>query len=68
MCPTSETSLGKDTFKIWDIPNEPVYETIKLLNTENRLPQMWRTDSWFPRGRRLGEGWTASLGLADVKC
>ena len=67
MCPTSEPSLGKDTSKVWDIPNEPVYETIKSW-TQRTDPRTWRTDSWFPRGRRLGEGWTGSLGLADANC
>lgn len=28
---------------------------------------IWRTDL-LPRGRGMGEGWIASLGLADAKC
>ena len=36
--------------------------------TQRTDPRTWRTDSWFPRGRRLGEGWTGSLGLADANC
>ena len=39
--------------------NELIYETETVLQTE-------RTDLWLPRGRGLGEGWSGSLGLADV--
>ena len=39
--------------------NEPIYKT----ETDS---QTKRTDLWLPRERRMGEGRTESLGLADV--
>ena len=40
--------------------NEPIYEA---------KTNFWtRTDLSLPRRRRLGEGWIASLGLAEAKC
>ena len=48
---------------MWNLnydPNELIYETETDSQTE-------RTDSWSPRGQRVGEGWTGRLGLADAK-
>ena len=39
--------------------NEPIYATITDSQTK-------RTGFWLPKGRGTGEGWTGSLGLADV--
>ena len=39
--------------------NEPIYETERESWTQ-------RIDWWLPRGRRMGEGWSGSLGLADA--
>ena len=39
--------------------SEPTYEAETDSQTE-------RTDLWLPRGRRVREGWTGSLGLADA--
>ena len=41
------------------------YGTNELIYKTEANSQAQRTD-WLPRGRRGGEGWTGSLGLADV--
>ena len=66
MCPTSEPSLGKDTSKVWDIPNEPVYETIKLLDTENRPPHV-ENRLLVSKGEEVGRGMDWELGVGRCK-
>ena len=39
--------------------NEPINETAMDSQTQ-------RTDWWLPKGRKLGEGWSGRVGLADV--
>ena len=36
------------------------------MNPSTKQKQNHGTDWWLPRGRGLGEGWSARLGLADV--
>ena len=51
-----------DITYMWNLnydTNEPIYETETKSGTQ-------RTDWWLPRGRRLGEGWSGSLGLAEA--
>ena len=39
--------------------NEPIYKT----ETDSHT---WKTESWLPRGKGLGEGWTERAGLVDA--
>ena len=55
-----ERQIPYDITYTWNLnydTDEPIYET-----------ESWtqRTDWWLPRGRRLMEGWSRMLGLADV--
>ena len=47
------------TWNLNDGTDEPIYKT----ETDS---QTYRTDLWLPRGRRMGVGWTGSLGLVDA--
>ena len=42
------------------------YDTNELIYETGTDSQTQRTDLWLPRGRRVGEGWTESMGLADA--
>ena len=42
------------------------YDTNELIYEIETDSQTYRTNLWLPRGRRLEEGWTGRLGLADV--
>ena len=57
-----ERQIPYDITYMWNLKydtNEPIYATITDSQTK-------RTGFWLPKGRGTGEGWTGSLGLADV--
>ena len=57
-----EKQITCDITYVWNIKydtNELIYET----ETDSLTR---RTVLWLPRGRGLGEGWSAKLGLANV--
>ena len=55
-----EKQISHDSTHLWNLKydtTEPIYKR-----------DLWtqRTDLWLPGGKGLGEGWSGSLGLADV--
>ena len=36
------------------------------LSTKQKQTHTHRTDVWLPRGKKGGEGWIGSMGLADA--
>ena len=35
-------------------------------STKQKQTHRYRTDMWLPRGKKGGEGWIGSMGLADA--
>ena len=58
----SQRQIPYDITYMWNLKydtNEPIHETETKSGT-------WRINWWLPRGRRVGEGRSGSLGLADA--
>ena len=57
-----ERQVPSDITYMWNLKygtDEPIFE--READSRTR-----RTDLWLPRQRRMGEGWSRRLGLADI--
>ena len=66
--------LGRSPGEVYDILYNIThmwnlkYDTNELIYKTETDSQTYKTDFWLIKGRKVGEKWIGSLGLADANC